>query len=97
MFPYSQFLRMDGKEELGHKCGGISSIVIVCLMVVLMGFKVAEAIRMETVFFFTESSVRLDPPMTTLSTFMNDTERQPFMIAIQKGQDANCPTQDFAT
>ncbi len=71
-FPYTQFLRVNSKEKIDHNCGGIASIIILAIIIFLFTNKMIDALTKKTVFINSQTSVGLEPPMTSITTYQND-------------------------
>lgn len=82
LFPYSQYLRVNRKEKIDHKCGGIASLIILTIIFLLFIFKMIDAFKKTTMFITSQISVDLEPPMTIISTYQKDPENKPFMLAV---------------
>lgn len=96
MFPYFRFIRIEGQEKMNHSCGSISSLIIISVMAFLLIFKLTEAFRMTTVFFTSETTMSLEPPITTVSTSMSSLQTQPFMLAFNEYYNfASCENQSI--
>ncbi len=72
MFPYTQFMRIGGKQQLDHTCGGVVSLFIVLLITTVFFFRLSKALRKDTITFSSERSIDQDPPLTVLSTMQSN-------------------------
>ena len=92
LFPETRYLRVRKNYELDHKCGGCASLLIMTTLFVLLVVKLFEAFSYRTIFFTSENVVDVEPPMTTISTYQNDTIHSPYMITASF-RDAGCVSQ----
>jgi hypothetical protein len=82
LFPSTRFLRMRGGPELKSRCGGIASIIAILILMAILILKLKEVFSYTTIFYTTHEGVNWDPPLTTVTTWQNDTENSPYMIAV---------------
>jgi hypothetical protein len=59
LFPFTGFLRVKREPEVNHKCGGLSSLIIIVILVSLLIMKLTEAINRTSVTFISNSNVSL--------------------------------------
>jgi hypothetical protein len=92
LFPESRFFRVKGEAEMHHNCGLFSSMLIIIACIAILAYKLVELFNRTTILFTTNTKVDLIPPFTTISTFQNDTQFEPYMLAIvTKVIDTTCP------
>jgi hypothetical protein len=100
LFPESRFFRVKGDPEVNHTCGGCSSIIVILACVAILAFKLIELFGKSTITYSSETEISLIPQMTTISTYQNDTQYDPFMMAVHARvlrPDASCPSMQAPT
>ena len=80
LFPESRYLRVRKNAELNHKCGGLASIFIIIVLLVILTYELFKVFEKKTFFFVAEKVVDIEPRMTTISTFENDHINSPYMM-----------------
>lgn len=94
LFPYTSFFRINGNQELYHNCGLIASIIIIVILLLILIFQFIDVFSKSTIIFTTETSVALEPPLTTVSTSQDDKNYRPYMLALEPTSytGINCPS-----
>lgn len=82
LFPESRYLRIRKSSELDHKCGGIASLAIILVLLIIMSIKLIEVFKKVTVFSNFKEEVDFEPAMTPISTNQDDPYQSPYMLAI---------------
>ena len=66
----SQFWRVEGKGSVKTTCGGVVSLILILSILTIFGFKIAEVLRMETIFVTEEREADLHMK-GNITTFQN--------------------------
>jgi len=64
---------VKGDPEINHNCGGCSSLIVIAACLAILTFKLIELFGKTTITYSEKVEVNLIPPMTTISTYQNDT------------------------
>jgi hypothetical protein len=74
-----------------HKCGGLASVFIILVCLGILAYKLFELVGRGTIYYSSNTTVDLFPTFTTISTFANETEFQPYMLAVSYVGTTDCP------
>lgn len=81
LFPYMDLWRIGGDPDINHFCGGLTSIVVFLLIMIIVIVKMVEVFQMITV-FATETVINdLIPSTMIITTSQNNPDLNPFMFA----------------
>ena len=83
LFPETRYLRCRRGYQLDNRWGGLAGIIIIALIVVILSVKLIDMFSMKTIFFTANTLVNQNNPSIILSTYPNDTDYTPFMMAFQ--------------
>ena len=87
LFPFSNFLRINGEMQHNSECGGIASIIAIILVLAVLIMKLVEVFQMVTIISTSQTSMNLEPPMTNVSTVQTSATNFPYMVALGYYQD----------
>lgn len=92
LFAIDNFWSSQGDRAYSSVCGGLVSLPLVGLIIILFVLKLLQMINYGIVMSSTQLNYSYEPNMMTLSTLMNDSSYAPFMIGFNVNIDtANCP------
>lgn len=57
LFPFSNFLRINGEMQHNSECGGIASIIAIGLILAILVMKLVEVFKMETLITSSQTKV----------------------------------------
>lgn len=83
-------MRIGGKQQLDHTCGGVISLIIFLFIASILSIKLTAAFARRTIDYNSQNEVSLEPPQTTLSTFQKSSTYEPYMIAFNILQPFDC-------
>jgi len=92
LFPYKEMWRVKAHTEISHSTAGITSLLLILVLLLIAIIKMVEVFSMTTVTISTQTNIELIPPLTILSTFQDNPNISPFMLAFTKA-----PTTDKQT
>lgn len=92
MFSFDEFWNSNGHRSYSSVCGGLVSIPLLVIIVILFILKIIQMATYGIVLTNTQLHYFSEPPVTTFSTFQNDSTYAPFMIAFSVNIDStSCP------
>ena len=71
LFPETRYFRVKRSAELDHKCGGLSSLFIITVCIVMLVIKLMDVFKKESIFYISSEKYSFEPTMATLSTYQN--------------------------
>ena len=82
LFPYTHLWRISREPQHSNKCSIIISILIIIAIGAVFIQRLVLVFQMQTMHATSQTIISQSPPLTTISTYQNDTTNQPFMFAI---------------
>ena len=83
LFPETRYFRCKQSSQIDHQCGGIASLLIILTLLTIFTIKLVEVFKKQSVFYTTNTSVALTPPLSSVSTKQNGTHIAPYMLAMK--------------
>ena len=83
-------MRIGGKQQLDHTCGGVISLFIFIFMATVLSVKLSGAFSKKTITYSSQNEVSLEPPYTIVSTVQNNQLHEPYMVAFNILQPFAC-------
>jgi hypothetical protein len=83
-------MRIGGKQQLDHTCGGVISLFIFIFMATVLSVKLSGAFSKKTITYSSQNEVSLEPPHTIVSTVQKSQLHEPYMVAFDILQPFEC-------
>jgi hypothetical protein len=68
LFPYNEFWRIRGNQEVSHSFGGLCSVAIFLAILIVVIFKSIEVFSYATITTTSQTETTLVPPMINVTT-----------------------------
>jgi len=89
LFPYKEMWRVKAQTEISHSTAGIASLLLISVLLLIAIIKMVEVFSMTTVTISTQTNIELIPPLIMLSTFQDNPNVSPFMLAFNRASSTN--------
>lgn len=92
IFSFDNFWKSNGDRSYSSVCGGLVSIPLLVIIVILLVLKLVQMVNYGIVMTNSQITYTYEPPLTTFSTSQTDPAYAPFMLGFSVNIDnARCP------
>lgn len=96
IFSFNNFWKSNGDRNYSSVCGGIVSIPLLALIVILLVLKIVQMVNYGIVMTNSQINYSYEPTLTTFSTSLSDPSYSPFMVGFSVNLDTvNCPSSSI--